>query len=258
MNYHGMEMLDDPRLSSLEKFYIKVFGIPISGLRIRLRRILPKIQGDFKTIADLGCGRGIFSIELAKKYPDSKVVGLDIDEKQMEINRSIAEKNGLTNLEFRVGDIAEMGLENQFDLIVSVDNLEHIEDDLGAVKVFYKALKPGGKLVCHVPAYNRIWFFRKYQQNFDVEGHVRPGYKEEQLKNLLEKGGLKVESVEMTYGYLETVTNNISYLITGASMKNKHVYALAFPFLNITASLGQNQDPKGRGAGVLAVATKPA
>ena len=79
----------------------------------------------------------------------------------------------------------------------------------------------------------------------------------EELKEKLEKGGFEIESISETYGYLETVSNNLSYLITKANQENEMLYALAFPLLNMTAWLGRNQQPKGKGAGVLALARRP-
>jgi SAM-dependent methyltransferase len=255
--YRGLEFADDPRMSPLIKAYVRLFGVPISGLRIRLRRILPAIRGDYQSIIDLGCGKGIFTFELAKRYPRARVVGVDLDEEQIRINRAIAEKRGIRNIEFQLGDILKMSFENEFDLALSVDNLEHIEDDVGALQIVRRALKPGGALVCHVPAYERIWLMRGTAVNFNVPGHVRPGYRRDELREKLTRAGFTVESVGHTYGYLETVTNNLSYLITGAAQKNKGIYAFAFPLLNAVAWLGRNQDPGERGAGVIAQAVKP-
>jgi cyclopropane fatty-acyl-phospholipid synthase-like methyltransferase len=252
----GKPFLDDPRLGRLQKIYIKIFGIPISGLRIRLRRILPKLDGNYSCILDAGCGKGIFSFELAKKFPNATVIGIDNDEKQVEINKKIAEKNGFKNLFFEVKDLLQLDYEAKFDMVLSVDNLEHIENDVEVLKRIKKALKPNGIFYCHVPALKRIWVFKSVNQNFDVPGHVRPGYESEELKKKMETAGFSVSKVNETYGYLETVANNLSYLITGADQKNRAVYALTFPWLNLLAWLGRKQDPKGKGAGVFAVGLK--
>ena len=248
--------LEDPRLSRAHRIYIQVFGIPISGLRIRLRRILPKIEGNFSSILDLGCGKGLFTFALSQKFPDAKVIGVDIDEEQIHANQTIAKKHNLTNIEFKVQDILKMEFENEFDLILSVDNLEHIEEDDFLLTKIRAALKPGGKFVCHVPALKRIWVFKKMAINFDVPGHARPGYEKEVLGEKFTRAGLSLQVLTMTYGYLETVSNNLSYLVTGARQKNAGAYALIFPFLNLMSWIGRKQDPKNRGAGVFAIATK--
>jgi SAM-dependent methyltransferase len=148
-----------------------------------------------------------------------------------------------------------MQVENRFDLVVTVDNLEHIEDDVDTLKRYYKALVKGGQIFIHVPGYERRWLFFGWAVNFDVEGHYRPGYKKEELQQKLETAGFKVNEIYYTYGWIETITNNISYWITGAQMKNKLLYALVFPFLNLFSWFGRNSRPE-KGAGVLAKAVK--
>lgn len=254
--HYGAEFKEDPRLNAFHRLYIRIFGIPISGMRIRLRRILPEIKGNFTSIVDLGCGKGVFTLELARRFPKARVVGLDTDAEQVRINNEIARRKGINNVEFVVQDILKMSYESEFDLALSVDNLEHIENDVEALRGIRRSLKPGGKLVCHVPALERIWIFRGMATNFDVEGHVRPGYRLEELGEKMRQAGFSVKEVKPTYGYLETVSNNLSYLITGASQKNALFYALAFPLLNLVAWFGRNQDPKSRGAGVLAHAVR--
>ncbi len=75
--------------------------------------------------------------------------------------------------------------------------------------------------------------------NFDVPGHVRPGYRADELVAKLEAAGFEVTSHQATYGLLETVTNNISYVISGADQRRKGLYALAFPVLLAVSWLGQ-------------------
>jgi hypothetical protein len=60
-----------------------------------------------------------------------------------------------------------------------------------------------------------------------------------------------------TYGIIETFTNNVSYLVTGADQRRKAMYAVVFPFLLALSYLGRHARPTN-GAGVLAVARRPA
>jgi trans-aconitate methyltransferase len=59
-----------------------------NGLRIRARRILPFIQKKYKNILDVGCAQGIFTFELARKFPESVITGIDINKDYLkEINK---------------------------------------------------------------------------------------------------------------------------------------------------------------------------
>ncbi|MFC1524204.1 class I SAM-dependent methyltransferase [Thermodesulfobacteriota bacterium] len=251
----GEEIAFDPNLGAFEKFYIRLFGVPICGLRIRLRRLLPKFTGTPEKILDAGCGRGIFTYQMAKRYPAAQVLGVDIDADQLAVNRTIAHAAQLDNITFEKVDVARLPFREGFDLVLSVDNLEHIENDNQALAGIAKALKPGGCLILHVPGAERRWFLFSFHTNFDVPGHFRPGYTLDEIRNKVQKTGLTINESHYTYGWIETVANNISYAITRAEAKNRILYALLFPLLNSLAWLGRNSRPK-KGAGILIIATK--
>jgi 2-polyprenyl-3-methyl-5-hydroxy-6-metoxy-1,4-benzoquinol methylase len=254
--FPGRELALDPSRSRFERLYARILGAPANGLRIRLRRVLPATAGDYRTILDAGSGPGVFSYELAKRHPEAEVLGVDSDPDVVARANEVAELAGLTQCRFDVRDVTELGFDSRFDMVVSVDNLEHVEDDVSAMRSLWNSLRPGGRLVVHVPGYERRWFVFGRRVNFDVPGHVRPGYRAEELVGKLEQAGFEVTSHQATYGLLETVTNNISYVISGAEQRRKGVYALAFPVLLAVSWLGRNSRPAW-GAGVLATAVRP-
>jgi hypothetical protein len=139
---------------------------------------------------------------------------------------------------------------------VSVDNLEHVGDDLSAMKTLWQALRPGGTLVAHVPGYERRWLLFGRRVNFDVPGHVRPGYRAPELAEKLREAGFEIDRQAYTFGATETFTNNISYLITGADQRNKLLYAVVFPTLLGLSYIGKFSSPRW-GAGLLTVARRP-
>jgi SAM-dependent methyltransferase len=47
--------------------------------------------------------------------------------------------------------------DGSFDVIVALDILEHVRDDEAALREFYRVLKPGGRVVATVPAYQSLW-----------------------------------------------------------------------------------------------------
>jgi SAM-dependent methyltransferase len=251
----GSELALNPNTGILEGIYIRLAGVPINGLRIRLRRILPKLTGRPGSILDAGCGRGVFVYQIAKKFPHSSVIGVDVDDRQLELDRLIAEKAGLSNVVFEHADVSQLPFKEDFDLILSVDNLEHIQDEMRALKCLAESLKAGGRLVLHIPGYERRWFFFKFRENFFVPGHFRPGYRLDEITDKVKEVGLHVKEAFYTYGWLETISNNISYLITGAEGRNRILYALVFPFLNVIAWFGRNSRPR-KGAGILLIAEK--
>jgi SAM-dependent methyltransferase len=252
----GCELSFDPGRGRFERAYARVLGAPANGLRIRLRRVLPATDGAHRTILDAGCGPGVFSFELAKRHPRAQVLGIELEPELVGRATAIAERAGLTNCTFEKGDVTRLDFDAKFDLVVSVDNLEHVEDDVTAMETLLRALRPGGTLVVHVPGYERRWLLFGRRVNFDVPGHVRPGYRAPELADKLRRAGFDVVDQRYTYGPLETLTNNLSYVISGADQRNKGLYAIAFPALLGLSYLGKFSNPSW-GAGVLIKARRP-
>ena len=254
----GREQRHNPSYSLLERLYITIFGMPIIGLQIRGRNVfslIPKHR-QYNTILDAGSGPGVFTFELARRYPDAKVLGVDMLAESIEACQIIASKTGMTNASFLQTSVEELDDTGPFDLILCVDILEHITDDNVTLRKLSRLLTDKGVLLLHVPAYYRRYPVWRKQVNFDVESHVRPGYTLGTIKHKVEHSGLKILDCGYTYGFLETLSNNISFMITKARMENKMIYSIVFPFLNFLAFLGTRARPQKLGAGIFLVATK--
>jgi SAM-dependent methyltransferase len=257
IGFPGAEQSLDPSLTWAERLYVRCLGVPVNGLRIRLRRVLPVTHGRYRRILDAGCGPGVFTMELAKRHPEAVVLGIDIEAESVRRAAFIANKAGISNCSFAEGDVTALGFNEEFDLIVSVDNLEHIQDDVLAMENLRDALTPRGMLVIHTPGYYRRWPVFGRRINFAVPGHMRPGYTPEELAAKLRRAGFDVTMMQSTYGILETLTNNLSYCITGAGRRNKALYAVVLPFLLAISYIGKFSRP-GWGAGLLVSAVRPA
>jgi SAM-dependent methyltransferase len=245
--------------SVFERLYLKVFGMPILGLRIRAWSMLPVIKrhlGNAKCVLDMGSGRGVFTVEMAKNLPDAEVLGVDLIREKVNTANELVNIIRLNNCSFEAVDILEKTFDRRFDSIIAIDVLEHIQDDLGVVKKLHRLLNPGAKLIIHVPHTYRNLFGVK-RINFDIEGHVRPGYLLEEVEALLTKANLSIQEKGYTYSSLETLANDLSYVITEGREKRKLIYSIAFPLLLFIAWLGKFTKPS-YGSGVFIVGKKMA
>ena len=95
---------------------------------------------------DVGCGGGHVTRELARRAPDGHAVGIDIDPEVVELARLDAERAGLANLAFRVGDAMALD-DGPYDLAYARFLLSHVGDPAGTVSAMVAALRPGGVLV---------------------------------------------------------------------------------------------------------------
>lgn len=253
--FPGSELYWDPSLGVVERWYCRVLGVPIVGLRIRLRRLCQLLPESATTVLDAGCGRGVITRFLAKRYPTAQVDGIDENAPGQSVNQAIATSASLRNCRFSVGDVLTYRKSDHYDLIVSVDNLEHVKDDVTVLENFHASLRESGLLVVHVPHYYRRWPVFRWTVNFDVPGHVRPGYHLSELTERVRRAGFKVRKSGFSYGWLENLVNNISYKITGAKEERRLLYAALFPLLNMAAWFGHWSRPRF-GAGVWVIAEK--
>lgn len=254
----GREQRFHPGRSRLESVYISILGMPIVGLRIRARNVFSLIPKDrqYQSILDAGSGPGVFSFELARRFPNASILGIDPLKEHVEACRSIAKKIRVSNITFLESTIDHITRKEAFDLVVCVDILEHIQDDIATLTQLFSIMATGGVLVLHVPSLYRRYPVWKKSLNFDVETHVRTGYEPQDIRTKVKGAGFSILASGFTYGFWETLSNNISYMITGAKMKNKGIYSLLFPVLLGMSMIGARARPKRLGAGVFVVAEK--
>lgn len=106
-----------------------------------LLRILPPL-----VVADLGAGEGLLSELLARRA--KKVIAVDNSEKMVRFGASKAKKNGLKNLEFRLGDLQSPPVDDEsVDLVVLSQALHHAVRPEIALASSYRMLKPGGQIM---------------------------------------------------------------------------------------------------------------
>lgn len=74
-----------------------------------------------------------------------------------------------------------------FDVICAFDVIEHIEDDLLALREIYRCLRPGGKVFLTVPAFEALW------SEHDVVNHHFRRYTRRPFVNLQQRAGLSIE-----------------------------------------------------------------
>jgi SAM-dependent methyltransferase len=254
----GKEQIYNPEFSKIEKAYIFIFGMPIIGLRIRARNVfsLIPVSHNYRNILDAGSGPGVFTFELGRRFPNASVLGIDFLKESINACRHIANQIEAPNVEFQLKKIETLQKNGFFDLILCVDILEHVQNDVAALQSLYDAVAPEGILVLHVPALYRRYPIWKKRLNFDVETHVRAGYKKEEILEKVKLTGFRIRNSGYTYGFWETLSNNISYMITRARMQNKIIYSLVFPILNLISLIGMRARPRKLGAGIFIVAEK--
>ena len=102
-----------------------------------------------ETVLDLGSGGGIDVFLASKKVGQhGKVIGVDMTEEMLNRAKVSALKNGYSNVEFRLGEIENLPVENgTVDTIISNCVINLSSDKLKVFQEAYRVLKPEGKLM---------------------------------------------------------------------------------------------------------------
>jgi SAM-dependent methyltransferase len=129
-----------------------------------------------RDILDFGAGIGTLS-EIYAARTSVRPAVLEVDAKQRDVlrQRGYAPYASLDEVE------------GKYDLIYTSNVLEHIEDDVAALRALRGHLKPGGRIAIFVPAFRLIWTSMD-----DKVGHHRR-YTKPMLRDHLEAAGFAVE-----------------------------------------------------------------
>ena len=140
----------------------------------------PSAQHDTITILDAGCGTGGLA---AKLMTLGEVEAIDSSNLAIEY----CKKRGIQNA--HQADLNTLTLpENTYDAITCIDVLYHreIHDPASVLRMFQKALKPGGVLFLHLPAYESL------RSLHDTRVHTGRRFRMHEAKKLLREAGLEM------------------------------------------------------------------
>jgi SAM-dependent methyltransferase len=152
------------------------------------RSVLEHVVGDLRLpararILDAGCGSGRNMVEFARH---GAVTGIELSATSVALAR---ERDAGDVVE---GSVLEMPFEaDAFDLAASLDVIEHLQDDLQALRELRRVVAPGGSLLVTVPAYQWLW------SGHDEINHHHRRYTRRSLQRIGEQAGW--QQVRTTY-----------------------------------------------------------
>lgn len=153
-------------------------------------------------VLDAGTGFGQYAYWLVRTFPHVEVVAVDVKDDYLDRARAfVAQTPYAGRVTFERADLTEpLPHKAAFDLALSVDVMEHIEDDRAVFRVIRDALKPGGHLVVNTPSDQGGSGVGGAGEESFIGEHVRDGYAVEDLVEKLETAGLRVTDTDYTYG----------------------------------------------------------
>lgn len=152
-----------------------------------LLRSLNDLQG--KTCLEVGCARGTVSHFL--RSAGGTWLHADTDKSNVQAAITLV-KNGVLQIPPNVLPFPD----SSFDVIVSLDYLEHVHDDDAAMSELWRVLKPSGRLLISTPTTGPTFLLNKVKPKIgltlDKYGHVREGYDLGDLRARLKQQGYDI------------------------------------------------------------------
>jgi SAM-dependent methyltransferase len=157
-------------------------------------------------VLEIGCGPGAVLRILEESCERGHITGIEPFSEAVELARSRARRARVIKADVWTEAFSEKS--EKFDVVGMFDVLEHIEDDLGALRRVHGLLRPGGRLLLTVPAHQFLWSY------FDeLSGHQRR-YDKRTLRTRLHEAEFEVEYVSEFFTLLLPVVW-VSRLVRG-------------------------------------------
>jgi len=128
------------------------------------KRILAKIPEGSTCILDQGCGTGILTFQIARRFPRCRVIGVELQDEYLAIAREKARVLKFPNVEFVLGKAEDLLFEMKFDCVTS-SYLAKYADLEGLTRNLRQMLRNGGIVIMHdftYPqnrAFAKVWEF---------------------------------------------------------------------------------------------------
>ena len=170
-------------------------------VRRALRQRVGALGGRPVRVLDAGTGFGQYAYWLVRQFPNVEVVAVDVKADYLDRARAFFDRTSYAGrVTFEQADLTQpLPYEDTFDLALSVDVMEHIEDDRAVFQHVRAALRPGGHLVVNTPSDQGGSGVEEGGESFIGE-HVRDGYPVEELREKLATAGLDPVETVWTYG----------------------------------------------------------
>jgi len=133
-------------------------------------------------LLDAGCSSGFFVQEVRRHFPRSMVIGADFVQGPLEQLAEQAPDLPLLQFDLRTCPLPEACV----DAVVLLNVLEHIDDDLAAMRQVQRILRPGGLAIIEVPAGPEL-----YDVYDELLMHHRR-YRMREIQLLVRRSGLEV------------------------------------------------------------------
>ena len=241
---------------ALRKFVYIAFNI----IFLRQRYVLKEIRNLFRetdkiNLYDAGAGFCQYTDFILSHWQQATAFATDLKTDYLKSFSAYADIYYPDRFNYKTADLQIYTPKQKFNLALAIDIMEHIEDDVSALKNLYNALEKKGYLILSTPSN------LKDAAKFTSE-HIRAGYNKKELENKLQQVGFHIVKSSYTYGTYGALSWKLLIKIPLQLIAEKFYpllpfyYLLVYPLAEILMRLDMKTDNK-MGTGILIVAQKP-
>ena len=186
-----------------------------------LKKYLPVVPSGSRSLLDVGCGTGAFTMGAARR--GYRALGLSWDRRNQTVAQHRARICKAHTASFEVQDVRSLDerpdLAEQFDVAICCECIEHILDDVKLMRDIYRCLKPQGVLLLTTPnlSFKPMAYDNDNLSTVEDGGHVRRGYSPADLTRLCQQSGFDAMKIEYCSGILSQKLTSLKRIAASAT-----------------------------------------
>ncbi len=195
-----------------------------------LREIAPEYPGP-ANVLDAGSGFGQYTWRMSRMNQQWKIKAIDINSDHTDDCTRFFGKAGLSDrVKFETGDLTGLSERNIYNIILSVDVMEHIEEDTKVFRNFCNALQENGVLLISTPSDQGGSDVHSDTEESFIDEHVRDGYSIADISAKLSAAGFRIIEASYTYGWPGNISWRISMKYPVRMLNISFLFFLLLPF----------------------------
>ncbi len=219
-------------------------------------------------VLDAGSGFGQYDYYMSSLGKQWTINGVDVKEEQIaDCNHFFKQIKRDKRVKFEYADLTKYVANEAYDLILSVDVMEHILEDEQVFANFFQSMKKDGTLIISTPSDQGGSDTHHHHEEEGVHGfideHVRDGYSAEDIKAKLSRAGFRNIRTSYTYGKAGNLSWRLSMKLPIKALNFTKLffivlpfyYLLTYPFAYLLNWVDISQQHK-KGTGLMVVAQK--
>jgi SAM-dependent methyltransferase len=225
------------RFFTTSLFMRKILYLLLDLLLLRtwhVKKALRKISSQFPGetfVLDAGSGFGQYSWRMCRMNSRWKIRAVDINREQIDDCNLFFRKTGLSDrVTFQYCDLTTLNETNCYNLILSVDVMEHIEEDVLVFRNFYKSLLNDGILLISTPSDLGGSDVHSDDEESFIDEHVRDGYSIKEISEKLSFAGFRSVEAVYTYGKPGSISWRLSMKYPIKMLNISYLFFLILPF----------------------------